>query len=41
VRTCLLLPSNLYGDHVNQRGVIEPHLYSYTQGVMIGAGTLL
>jgi hypothetical protein len=41
VRQCLLLPGNLYGDHVNRRGVIEPHLYSYTQGVMIGAGTLL
>jgi len=31
----------MYGDHVNRRGVVEPHLYSYTQGVMIGAGTLL
>jgi hypothetical protein len=41
VRTCLLEPGNLYGDHVNRRGAIEPHLYSYTQGVMIGAGTLL
>jgi Glycosyl hydrolase family 76 len=41
VRTCLLEPNNLYGDHVNRKGVIEPHLYSYTQGVMIGAGTLL
>jgi Glycosyl hydrolase family 76 len=41
VRSCLLEPSNLYGDHVNRKGVIEPHLYSYTQGVMIGAGTLL
>ncbi len=41
VRSCLLMPGNLYGDHVNRRGVIEPHLYSYTQGVMIGAGTLL
>jgi Glycosyl hydrolase family 76 len=41
VRTCLLQPNNLYGDHVNRKGVVEPHLYSYTQGVMIGAGTLL
>ncbi|MCW3032471.1 MAG: hypothetical protein QOK19_775 [Solirubrobacteraceae bacterium] len=41
VRTCLLLGTNMYGDHVNRRGLIEPHLYSYTQGVMIGAGTLL
>jgi len=41
VRACLLEPGNLYGDHVNRRGVLEPHLWSYTQGVMIGAGTLL
>ncbi|HEX4435279.1 MAG TPA: glycoside hydrolase family 76 protein [Solirubrobacteraceae bacterium] len=41
VRSCLLEPNNLYGDHVNRKGAIEPHLYSYTQGVMIGAGTLL
>jgi hypothetical protein len=41
VRTCLLLPSNMYADHLNRRGIVEPHLYSYTQGVMIGAGTLL
>jgi Glycosyl hydrolase family 76 len=41
VRRCLLEPNNLYGDHVNRKGLIEPHLYSYTQGVMIGAGTLL
>jgi hypothetical protein len=41
VRQCLLLPSNMYADHIGRRGVVEPHLYSYTQGVMIGAGTLL
>ncbi len=41
VRSCLLLPTNLYADHLNRRGIVEPHLYSYTQGVMIGAGTLL
>ena len=41
VRTCLLEPSGMYGDHVNKRGVIEPRLWSYTQGAMIGAGTLL
>jgi hypothetical protein len=41
VRHCLLLPGNLYADHIGRRGVVEPHLYSYTQGVMIGAGTLL
>ncbi len=41
VRRCLLEPNNMYGDHVNRRGVLEPYLWSYTQGVMIGAGTLL
>ncbi len=41
VRACLLLPSGLYADHLNKRGVVEPHLYSYTQGVMIGAGAML
>ncbi len=40
-RACLLQPSQLYADHLNQRGVVEPALYSYTQGVMIGAGTML
>jgi hypothetical protein len=41
VRACLLLPSQMYADHIGRRGVVEPRLYSYTQGVMIGAGTLL
>ncbi len=41
VRSCLLQPSNLYADHVNRQGVVEPMLWSYNQGVMIGAGTLL
>jgi hypothetical protein len=41
VRQCLLLPSNMYADHITRRGQVEPRLYSYTQGVMIGAGTLL
>ena len=41
VRSCLLVPGNMYADHINRRGVVEPRLYSYTQGVMIGAGTLL
>ncbi|MHB8531324.1 MAG: glycoside hydrolase family 76 protein [Solirubrobacteraceae bacterium] len=41
VRRCLLESNNMYGDHVGRRGVIEPYLWSYTQGVMIGAGTLL
>ncbi len=41
VRQCLLLENNMYADHITRRGQVEPHLYSYTQGVMIGAGTLL
>jgi uncharacterized protein YyaL (SSP411 family) len=41
VRSCLLEGNGMYGDHVNRRGVVEPRLWSYTQGVMIGAGTLL
>jgi Glycosyl hydrolase family 76 len=41
VRRCLLLPSGLYADHIRQKGVIEPTAWSYNQGSMIGAGTLL
>jgi hypothetical protein len=41
VRGCLLEADGMYGDHVNRAGAIEPRLWSYTQGVMIGAGTLL
>ena len=41
VRQCLLQPSGLYADHVNRKGVVEPMLWSYNQGTMIGAGTLL
>ena len=41
VRQCLLQPSALYADHVNRKGVVEPTLWSYNQGTMIGAGTLL
>jgi hypothetical protein len=41
VRTCLLQPSGLYADHLSPKGVVEPMLWSYNQGVMIGAGTLL
>ncbi|HEY2631826.1 MAG TPA: glycoside hydrolase family 76 protein [Solirubrobacteraceae bacterium] len=40
-RTCLLQPNGLYADHIRQHGVIDPTLWSYTQGAMIGAGTLL
>jgi len=41
VRQCLLQPSDLYADHVNRKGVVEPMLWSYNQGTMIGAGALL
>jgi hypothetical protein len=40
-RSCLLQPSGLYADHIRQHGVVDQTLWSYTQGVMIGAGTLL
>ncbi len=41
VRSCLQRPANLYADHIGRRGVVEPALWSYNQGSMIGAGTLL
>jgi hypothetical protein len=41
VRSCLLQPSEMYADHVNRQGVVEPRLWSYNQGTMIGAGALL
>jgi hypothetical protein len=41
VRGCLLQPSGMYGDHVNRKGVVQPTLWSYTQGSMIGAGAML
>jgi hypothetical protein len=41
VRQCLLQPNGLYADHVSRQGVVEPALWSYNQGSMIGAGTLL
>jgi hypothetical protein len=41
VRVCLQQPANLYADHIGDRGVVEPRLWSYNQGSMIGAGTLL
>jgi Glycosyl hydrolase family 76 len=41
VRACLQQPANLYADHIGDRGVVEPRLWSYNQGSMIGAGTLL
>jgi hypothetical protein len=41
VRHCLLQSSGLYADHITQTGVLEPMVWSYNQGSMIGAGTLL
>ncbi len=41
VRTCLLQSNGMYADHLNRKGVVEPMLWSYNQGTMIGAGTLL
>ncbi len=41
VRRCLLQPSGLYADHVERSGTVEQTLWSYNQGTMIGAGTLL
>lgn len=41
VRRCLIQPGGLYADHIRQHGVIDPTLWSYNQGTMIGAGVLL
>jgi hypothetical protein len=41
VRSCLQQPVSLYADHIGNKGVVEPKLWSYNQGSMIGAGTLL
>jgi hypothetical protein len=41
VRQCLLASSNLYADHIQNNGEIEPTEWSYNQGTMMGAGTLL
>jgi hypothetical protein len=41
VRACLIEPNGLYADHIGARGKLEPAEWSYNQGTMIGAGTLL
>jgi uncharacterized protein YyaL (SSP411 family) len=41
VRRCLVQPNGLYADHIGLHGKIEPALWSYNQGSMIGAGVLL
>jgi glycosyl hydrolase family 76 len=40
VRACLLESNGLYADHISAKGV-EPMIWSYNQGSMIGAATLL
>ncbi len=41
VRACLLAPNGLYADHINAKGQVEETYWSYNQGSMIGAGTML
>jgi hypothetical protein len=41
VRRCLTQPNGMYADHIRLHGVIDPSLWSYNQGSMIGAGALL
>ncbi|HEV3070706.1 MAG TPA: glycoside hydrolase family 76 protein [Solirubrobacteraceae bacterium] len=41
VRQCLLNGENLYGDHIQNNGEVEPMVWSYNQGSMIGAGAML
>jgi hypothetical protein len=41
VRQCLLASNGLYADHIQNSGEIEPMEWSYNQGTMMGAGTLL
>jgi Glycosyl hydrolase family 76 len=41
VRRCLLQANNLYADHIDKQGTVDQAFWSYNQGTMIGAGTLL
>jgi predicted alpha-1,6-mannanase (GH76 family) len=41
VVTCLGTASGLYNDHINPTGSINTAIWSYNQGVMVGAGVLL
>jgi hypothetical protein len=41
VVTCLGTSSGLYNDHVNPDGSVNTAIWSYNQGVMVGAGVLL
>jgi hypothetical protein len=40
-RRCLLSPNGLYADHIGPHGTVAQTYWSYNQGSMIGAGTLL
>jgi hypothetical protein len=40
-RTCLLESNGLYADHIGPHGTVAQTFWSYNQGAMIGAGTLL
>lgn len=41
VRGCLMNSGGMYYDHLNDSGSVNTALWSYNQGTMIGAGTLL
>ncbi len=41
VRNCLLQTNGLYADHIGPHGTVAQTYWSYNQGTMIGAGTLL
>jgi len=41
VRGCLMNSTGMYYDHLNPNGSVDQTLWSYNQGTMIGAGTLL
>ncbi|HEV3318907.1 MAG TPA: glycoside hydrolase family 76 protein [Solirubrobacteraceae bacterium] len=40
-RACLLQENGLYADHIGAHGTVARVYWSYNQGAMIGAGTLL
>jgi hypothetical protein len=41
VRGCLMNSNGMYYDHLDDNGSVSTALWSYNQGTMIGAGTLL
>jgi Glycosyl hydrolase family 76 len=41
VRTCLLEPTGLYADHIRFDGTVDQTAWSYNQGTMLGAATML